>query len=91
MRTLNLRIETWIEFGNKEAEMMKKEVENFLFMRIVEKPRVMLILISDITLMNKSMTGTIRKGSGKIRSWVSDSTFKTEIQPVVSHKKTHFN
>ena len=62
MRTLNLRIETWIEFGNKEVEMMKKEVENFLFMRIVEKPRVMLILISDITLMNNSMTGTIRKG-----------------------------
>ena len=62
MRTLNLRIETWIEFGNKEVEMMKKEVENFLFMRIVEKPRVMLILISDITLMNNPMTGTIRKG-----------------------------
>ena len=91
MRTLNLRIETWIEFGNKEAEMMKKEVENFLFTRIVEKPRVMLILISDITLMNKSMTGTIRKGSGKIRSWVSDSTFKTEIQPVVSHIEIRFN
>ena len=31
-------------------------------MRIVEKPRVMLILISDITLMNNPMTGTTRKG-----------------------------
>ena len=31
-------------------------------MRTVEKPRVMLILISDITLMNNPMTGTIRKG-----------------------------
>ena len=41
---------------------MEKEVKISLFMRIVEKPGVMLILISDISLMNNPMTGTLQKG-----------------------------
>ena len=42
--------------------MMEKEVKISLFTRMVEKPGEMLILISDITLMNIPLTDTVQKG-----------------------------
>ena len=41
---------------------MEKEEKISLFTRFVEKPGVMLILISDISLMNNPMTSTLQKG-----------------------------